>query len=69
MYLSVYVITKMNGSHFLPSSTKQVILMGKMKNYFNEISFDVWCDVLSYRQHAISNITWNLIFYFNVTLL
>ena len=35
--ISVYVITKMNENHFLPSSMKQVILKRKMKNRFGEI--------------------------------
>ena len=34
--ISVYVITKMNGNHFLPSSMKQVIRKQKMKNHFHE---------------------------------
>ena len=39
--ISVYVITKMNGNHFLPSSMKQVIRKQKMKNHFHEKFFVV----------------------------
>ena len=34
-----YVITKMSGSHFLPSSMKQVVLKRKMKARFHEFLF------------------------------
>ena len=34
--ISVYVITKMNGNHFLPSSMKQVIRKQKMKYHLHE---------------------------------
>ena len=41
--ISVYVITKMNGNHFLPSSIKQVILKRKM-------IVVVWFDTPWYRE-------------------
>ena len=41
--ISVYVITKMNGNHFLPSSIKQVILKRKM-------IVVVWFDAHWYRE-------------------
>ena len=34
--ISVYVITKLNGNHFLLSSMKEFICKQKMKNYFHE---------------------------------
>ena len=51
--ISVYVITKMNGNHFLPSSMKQVIRKQKMKNHFHEKFFVVWFDTHSYRELTI----------------
>ena len=48
--ISVYVITKMNGNHFLPSSMKQVIRKQKMKNHFHENFFVAWFDTHSYRE-------------------
>ena len=51
--ISVYVITKMNGNHFLPSSMKQVILKRKMKNRFGEMFVVVWFDTHSYRKLTI----------------
>ena len=51
--ISVYVIIKMNGKHFLPSSIKQVILQQKMKNHFPEIFFVLWFDTFSCRELAI----------------
>ena len=51
--ISVYVITKMNGNHFLPSSMKQAILKQKIKNHFHEIFVVVWFDTHSYRELTI----------------
>ena len=51
--ISLYVITKMNGNHFLPSSMKQVILKHQMKNHFHEIFVVVWFDTHSYRELTI----------------
>ena len=50
--ISVYVITKMNGNHFLPSSMKQVFKQ-KIKNHFHEILVVVWFDTHSYRELTI----------------
>ena len=51
--ISVYLITKINGNHFLASSMKQIILKRKMKNHFREISLVLRFDALSYRELAI----------------
>ena len=51
--ISVYLITKINGNHFLASSMKQIILKRKMKNHFREISLVLRFDALSYREVAI----------------
>ena len=65
--ISVYVIIKMNGKHFLPSSIKQVILQQKMKNHFPEIflfhdSIHFHVESLLYFQKK-SIIIWNLLFF------
>ena len=44
--ISVYLITKINGNHFLASSMKQIILKRKMKNHFREISLVLRFDAL-----------------------
>ena len=51
--ISVHVITKLNGNHFLPSSIKQVIRKQKMKNHFHENFFVVWFDTHLYRELTI----------------
>ena len=51
--ISVYVITKLNGNHFLLSSMKEFICKQKMKNCFHGKSFVVWFDTHSYRAYYI----------------
>ena len=51
--ISVYVITKMNGNHFLPSSMKQVLRKQQKKNHFHENFAVVWFDTHSYRELTI----------------
>ena len=51
--ISVYVIIKMNGNHFLPFSMKQVIRKQTRKNHFHEIFVVVWFDTHSYRELTI----------------
>ena len=63
--ISVYVITKLNGNHFLPSSLKQVILKRKMKNHFHEFFVVVWSDTHSYRELTIFGFIKQLHLYFH----
>ena len=63
--ISVYVITKMNGNHFLPSSMKQVILKQKMKNHFHEFFVVVWSDTHWYRELTILGFIKQLHLYFH----
>ena len=53
--ISVFVITNMNGNHFLSSSMKQVIRKQKMKNHFHENFFVVWFDAQSYCSNLSRN--------------
>ena len=50
--ISVYVIIKMNGNHFLPSFIKQVILKQKMKNHFQEF-FVLFYDLMHFHIESL----------------